>query len=53
MRRRLTWVTLFSIAIVVVAMFHVRKVHAPRRMPTSTSVALPASKGPTPSAGRA
>ena len=28
MRRRLTWVTLFSIAIVVVAMFHVRKVHA-------------------------
>jgi hypothetical protein len=28
MRRRLTWVTLFSIAIVVAALYHVRKVHA-------------------------
>jgi hypothetical protein len=28
MRRRLTWVTLFSIAIVVPALYHARKVHA-------------------------
>jgi hypothetical protein len=28
MQRRLTWVTLFSVAIVVAALYHVRKVHA-------------------------
>jgi hypothetical protein len=28
MRRRLTWVTLFSVAIVVTAWYHARKVHA-------------------------
>jgi hypothetical protein len=28
MQRRLTWVTLFSVAIVVPALFHARKVHA-------------------------
>ena len=28
MRRRLTWVTLLSIAIVVPALYHARKVHA-------------------------
>ena len=28
MRRRLTWVTLFSVAIVVTVMYHARKVHA-------------------------
>ena len=51
MQRRLVWVTLFSIAIVVTALYHTRKVHATPVLDHRGAAVLPASKGPMPSAG--